>query len=74
MLLAAGSTANFSFDIGQPMQTMSSFIGFAGLGDQPTGSTGYQTIFAVGSLLFVITFFLNMLSRRIVSKFREVYE
>ncbi|MFM7763364.1 MAG: phosphate ABC transporter permease subunit PstC [Acidimicrobiaceae bacterium] len=74
VLLAAGSTANFSFDIGQPMQTMSSFIGFAGLGDQPTGSTGYQTIFAVGSLLFVITFFLNMLSRRIVSKFREVYE
>ena len=74
VLLAAGSTANFSFDIGQPMQTMSSFIGFAGLGDQPTGSTGYQTIFAVGLLLFVITFFLNMLSRRIVSKFREVYE
>jgi len=74
VLLAAGSTANFSFDIGQPMQTMSSFIGFAGLGDQPTGSTGYLTIFAVGSLLFVITFFLNMLSRRIVSKFREVYE
>ncbi len=74
VLLAAGSTANFSFDIGQPMQTMSSFIGFAGLGDQPTGSTGYQTIFAVGSLLFVITFFLNMLSRRIVSMFREVYE
>jgi len=74
VLLAAGSTANFSFDIGQPMQTMSSFIGFAGLGDQPTGSTGYLTIFAVGSLLFVITFFLNMLSNRIVSKFREVYE
>ncbi len=74
VLLAAGSTANFSFDIGQPMQTMSSFIGFAGLGDQPTGSTGYQTIFAVGSLLFVITFILNMVSRQIVAKFREVYE
>jgi phosphate transport system permease protein len=56
------------------MQTMSSFIGFAGLGDQPTGSTGYQTIFAVGSLLFVITFILNMFSRKIVARFREVYE
>lgn len=74
VLLAAGSTANFSFNIGQPMQTMSSFIGFAGLGDQPTGSTGYQTIFAVGSLLFVITFILNLLSRRVVTRFREVYE
>lgn len=74
VLLAAGSTANFTFDVGQPMQTMSSFIGFAGLGDQPTGSTGYQTIFAVGSLLFVITFILNMVSRKIVARFREVYE
>ena len=74
VLLAAGSTAYFSFDIGQPMQTMASFIGFAGLGDQPTGSTGYLTIFAVGSMLFVITFGLNVLSRRIVTRFREVYE
>ena len=74
VLLAAGSTANFSFDPGVPMQTMASFIGFAGLGDQPTGSAGYKTIFAVGSMLFVITFGLNMLSRRIVTRFREVYE
>jgi phosphate transport system permease protein len=44
------------------------------LGDQPTGSTGYMTIFAVGSMLFVITFGLNVLSRRIVTRFREVYE
>ena len=65
VLLAAGSTANF---------TMSSFIGFAGLGDQATNSTGYRTIFAVGSMLFIITFGLNMLSQRIVARFREVYE
>lgn len=74
VLLAAGSTANFTFNPGEPMQTMSSFIGFAGLGDQPTDSTGYRTIFAVGAMLFVITFGLNMLSRRIVTRFREEYE
>lgn len=74
VLLAAGSTAVFTFNPGQPMQTMSSFIGFAGLGDQPTDSTGYRTIFAVGSLLFVITFALNVISRKIVKRFREVYE
>jgi phosphate transport system permease protein len=74
VLLAAGSTANFTFNAGEPMQTMSSFIGFAGLGDQPTDSTGYRTIFAVGSMLFIITFGLNMLSQRIVTRFREVYE
>jgi phosphate transport system permease protein len=74
VLLAAGSTANFTFNPGEPMQTMSSFIGFAGLGDQPTDSTGYRTIFAVGAMLFVITFGLNILSQRIVTRFREVYE
>jgi len=74
VLLAAGSTAVFTFNPGQPMQTMSSFIGFAGMGDQPTDSTGYRTIFAVGSFLFVITFVLNVISRTIVKRFREVYE
>jgi len=74
VLLAAGNRANFTFDPGQPMQTMAAFIGFAGIGDQPTDSTGYRTIFAVGSMLFVITFVLNVLSRRIVRRFREVYQ
>lgn len=74
VLLAAGSSAVFTFNPGQPMQTMSSFIGFAGMGDQPTDSTGYRTIFAVGSFLFVITFVLNLISRKIVKRFREVYE
>ena len=74
VLLAAGSTANFTFNAGEPMQTMSSFIGFAGLGDQSTDSTGYRTIFAVGAMLFVITFGLNVLSQRIVTRFHEVYE
>lgn len=74
VLLAAGSSAVFTFNPGQPMQTMASFIGFAGLGDQSTDSTGYRTIFAVGSLLFVITFTLNVVSRMIVKRFREVYE
>lgn len=74
VLLAAGATANFSFNPGQAMQTMASFIGFAGIGDQPTDSTGYRTIFAVGSLLFIITFVLNMFSLRIVRRFREAYE
>lgn len=74
VLLAAGSSAVFTFNPGQPMQTMSSFIGFAGMGDQSTDSTGYRTIFAVGSFLFVITFALNVISRKIVKRFREVYE
>ena len=68
------ASANFSFNPGEAMQTMASFIGFAGIGDQPTDSTGYRTIFAVGAFLFIITFVLNILSVRFVRRFREVYE
>lgn len=74
VLLASGSNPQLTADPGQGVQTMSSFIGFAGIGDQPTGSTGYKTIFAVGTLLFLITFLLNVVSVRIVRRFREAYE
>lgn len=74
VLLVAGSRATLSWNPADQMQSMASFIGFAGIGDQPTGSTGYKTIFAVGLLLFVITFALNVISIRIVRRFREVYE
>ena len=55
-------------------QCKRAFIGFAGIGDQETDSTGYSTIFAVGSFLFIITFILNIISIRVVRRFREVYE
>ncbi len=74
VLIAAGSRPTLTSDPSEQMQSMASFIGFAGIGDQPTGSTGYQTIFAVGSLLFVITLILNVISMRVVRRFREVYE
>jgi phosphate transport system permease protein len=74
VLLAAGQQANWTFNLGRDMQSMASYIGFAGIGDQPVGSKGYQTIFAVGTLLFIITFGLNLLSRKIVRRFREEYE
>jgi phosphate transport system permease protein len=56
------------------MQTMASFIGAAGIGDQATGSTGYKTIFAVGATLFAATFVMNLISIRLVRRYREVYE
>ena len=64
----------FTLDIGAGMQTMAAFIAQAGSGDVPVGTTDYNTIFAVGSLLFVMTFAMNSISARIVRGFREVYE
>ncbi len=74
VLVAAGGTPNFSFDPTQPGQTMTAFIAAAGLGDQPTGSVGYKTLFAVGSTLFAGTLLMNVFSIRLVRKYREVYE
>ena len=74
VLVAAGGTPNLTFNPLEGMQTMTAFIAAAGLGDQPTGSIGYKTIFAVGASLFVITFVMNMISIRFVRKYREVYE
>lgn len=73
-LMAAGSNPRLTLNPGLGSQTMASFIGFAGIGDQPTGSTGYKTIFAVGTLLFIITFALNLISVRVVRRFRQAYE
>jgi phosphate transport system permease protein len=74
VLIAAGGTPNLSFNPGEAMQTMTAFIAGAATGDLPQGSTGYKTIFAVGSLLFVATFVMNMISIRFVRRYREVYE
>jgi phosphate transport system permease protein len=74
VLIAAGGTPNLSVNPSEAMQTMTAFIAAAGLGDQPTGSVGYKTIFAVGSTLFVLTLVMNVVSIRLVRKYREVYE
>ena len=72
--IAAGGQPNLSLNPLEGMQTMTAFIAAAGIGDQPTGSLGYKTIFAVGSLLFLMTFVMNVISIRLVRRFREVYE
>ena len=74
VLIAAGGSPNLSINPTEAMQTMTSFIAAAGIGDQPTGSIGYKTIFAVGATLFVATFVMNAISIRLVRKYREVYE
>jgi phosphate transport system permease protein len=54
--------------------TMTAYIASVASGDIPVGTVDYNSVFAVGSLLFVFTFALNALSIRLVRRFREVYE
>jgi phosphate transport system permease protein len=72
--IAAGGQPNLSADPREGMQTMTAFIAQIGLGDQPTGSTAYNTLFAVGGLLFLLTLSMNIISIRLVRRYREVYE
>ncbi len=74
VLIAAGQVPTTSLDPRGPMQTMTAFIGATGKGDVPTGSTGYEAIFAVGFALFLITLILNTISIRFVRRYRQVYE
>jgi phosphate transport system permease protein len=74
VLIAAGQLARITFDPRQSIETMTAFIGATGNGDVPTGSIEYKTIFAVGLTLFVITLVMNLISIRLVRKYREIYE
>ena len=72
--IAAGLEPRLSFNPLEGMQTMTSYIAAAGAGDLATGSMEYKSIFAVALLLFIITFAMNMISIRLVRRYRQVYQ
>ena len=74
VLIAAGARPNLTFNPYEAVQTMTAYIGSVGIGDVPTGSLEYKTIFAVGATLFLATFAMNLLAIRLVRRYREVYE
>ncbi len=74
VLIAAGGIAQITLDPREPMQTMTAFIAATGIGDVPTGTVVYKTIFAVGLTLFAFTLVMNVFAVRLVRRFREVYE
>lgn len=74
VLLVAGASPNLTFDPGSSVLTMTAFIAQTATGDISTGSITYDTIFAVGALLFVLTLVMNIFAIRLVRKYREVYE
>jgi phosphate transport system permease protein len=56
-----------------PIETMTAYIVQVSLGDTPAGTLEYRTIFAVGTLLFLLTFVLNLASSWLRDRFREEY-
>jgi phosphate transport system permease protein len=74
VVLAAGSTPNLTLNPVESIQAMTAYIATTATGDISVGSTDYKAIFAVGTLLFVMTLAMNLLSIRFVRRYREVYE
>jgi phosphate transport system permease protein len=74
VLLAAGSTPNLTFLPNESIQTMTAYIAVVATGDLSTGSLDYKSVFAVGTVLFLMTLAMNLLSIRLVRRYREIYE
>ncbi len=71
--IAAGMQPNLTVDPREPAATITAFIVQVSLGDLPHGSIGYQSIFAAGITLFIMTLIFNILGYFLRRHFREVY-
>ena len=73
LAVAAGMQPNLTWNPMEPAATITSFIVQVALGDLPHGSIGYQTIFAAGLTLLLITLLFNILGQWLRAKYRENY-
>jgi phosphate ABC transporter permease protein PstC len=71
--LAAGTQARMVASPLQQGQTMTGFIAQTATGESTPGTLSYNTLFAVGLALFALTLLINVVSIRLVRKFREAY-
>ena len=71
--IAAGQQPRLTANPLVPIETMTAYIVQVSLGDTPAGTLEYQTIFAVGMLLFLGTFSLNLVSNWLRERLREEY-
>ena len=70
---AKGPSPNLSADPREGMQTMTGYIATTAGGENPVGSTSYNTLFAVGLALFALTLVINVVSVRLVRRHRQEY-
>ena len=71
--LAAGATPKLTLNFLESIQTMTAYIVQVSLGDTPAGTLEYQSLFAVGLVLFGITFFTNLIAQFFVTRIHQKY-
>ncbi|CAG0997949.1 Phosphate transport system permease protein PstC 1 [Burkholderiales bacterium] len=73
LAVAAGMQPNLTFNPLEPAATITAYIVQVALGDLPHGSVGYQTIFAAGLTLMLLTLSFNLIGFWMRKRFREAY-
>jgi phosphate transport system permease protein len=73
LAVAAGMQPNLTFNPMEPAATVTAFIVQVALGDLPHGSIGYQTIFAAGLTLFLMTLCFNLIGHVLRKRLRQAY-
>ncbi|WP_081562304.1 phosphate ABC transporter permease subunit PstC [Clostridium formicaceticum] len=73
VVIASGSSKNFTFNITQSIQTMTAYIVEFTSGDAGSGTLGYYSLYAVGLMLFVFTLLMNLLAQYVSRRYREEY-
>jgi phosphate transport system permease protein len=71
--IAAGNSPKITFDYFTSIQTLTAAIAQTVSGEAAAGTVRYNALFALGLALFVITLVMNLISARIVRRFRQVY-
>ena len=72
--IAAGNTPRLTLNPLESIQTMTAYIVQASLGDTPQGTIAFESLFAVGFTLFVVTLGMNVVSQWIMGRYREQYQ
>ena len=72
--IAAGNTPRLTTNFFDSIQTLTAYIAQTVSGEAAAGSIRYQSLFAVGSTLFVLTLVMNLISARLVRRYRQEYQ
>ena len=72
--IAAGNTPRLTTDFFSSIQTLTAYIAQTVRGETAAGTTRYQSLFAVGSTLFVLTLVMNLVAVRLVRRYRQAYQ
>ncbi|OUL19817.1 phosphate ABC transporter permease subunit PstC [Nostoc sp. 106C] len=74
VIIAAGQQPKLTINFAESVETMTAYMAQISGGDSPRGSLNFQTLYAVGAVLFLLTLVLNIVSYWISNRFKEKYE